>query len=113
MQRSWQLFTNLRAGATRPKPSNKGENIMRNKVYFAVGNIPEHSGFIDERNADDCWMAGWNETGWTYQDVTGSHGTIFAECETREEAQAILDEYLVCDSVETGTYCYTHNPHPA
>ena len=82
---------------------------MKNS-YIAVGNTAEHSGYIEERDADDVWRNG-NEHGWTNQDVTGAYGFILAECETRKEAQKELDSFLECDSVEKGTYCYTHNPH--
>ncbi len=82
---------------------------MRN-IYIAVGDIAAHNGYVEERDADDCWC-NENENGWTDQDVCGAHGHILAECDTPEEAEAELDTFLECDSVEKGTYCYTHNPH--
>ena len=82
---------------------------MKN-IYIVVGNTAEHSGYIDKRDDDDCWC-NENPQGWTNQDVTGPHGHILAECDTKKEAKAELDSFLECDSVEKGTYCYTHNPH--
>jgi len=79
-------------------------------TFFAVGDAAAHSGYLEERNTDDGWC-NENPQGWTYQDVCGAHGHILAECDTREEAQAELDSFLECDSIENGTYCYTHNPH--
>lgn len=88
-------------------------------VYFAVVNRAEHSGRISGpwepdkqwpvRHRDERTGAEW-ETGWTEQDVCGAHGSILHEG-TEAECQAALDAYLKCDSVEQGTYCYTHNPH--
>ena len=30
----------------------------------------------------------------------------------REEAEEFMAEFLKCDSVETGRYCYSHNRYP-
>ena len=79
-------------------------------IYFVVGNIAAHSGYIAMEDENDIWC-NKNPEGWTYQDVTGPHGTILGLYETREEAQKELDKYMECDSVENGTYCYTHNPY--
>jgi hypothetical protein len=53
------------------------------------------------------------EPGFRYADYTAPHGTLYLETTDRAEADRELDEYLECDSVEMGTYCYTHNPFPA
>ena len=78
-------------------------------LFIAVGDTAAHNGYIREMDADDVWC-NENPSGWTYQDVTGAHGHILGEFDTEEEAQEVLDNFLQCDSVETGRYCYTHNP---
>ena len=76
--------------------------MSRNIIFFAVGNRAEHSGHVTSVDADRDW---------TYQgDVTGAHGTVLYEGRDEAKARAVLDEWLVCDSSEKGTYCYTHNP---
>lgn len=79
-------------------------------IWLAIGNVAEHSGFVTSRSADDGWTPE-NESGWTYQEVCGSHGTVLHEGDGEDDARKILDAWLVCDAPERGIYCYTHNPH--
>ncbi len=83
---------------------------MSNYKYFVVVNRAEHSGFIEKMDMDKVWRSNVQEDGWTNQDVTGQYGSIRGEYDTLGEAQEELATYLRCDSVEKGTYCYTHNP---
>lgn len=73
------------------------------KTWFAVGNTAEHSGFVTARLDRDAWTSK-HESGWTYQDVTGAHGSILGEFDTESEAQACLDKWLECNDER----CYTH-----
>ena len=77
-------------------------------VWFAVVDIAAHDGFITPRWAPDIWTPE-NPSGWTYQDVTGAHGTILHEGRSAAEAQAVLDGWLDCPATRAGRY-YTHNP---
>jgi len=79
------------------------------KTFIVVGDIAAHSGFVTEEFAEDIWSSD-NPGGWTYQHVCGSHGTAIGEFTTRKEAEECLREFLKCDSVDNGTYCYSHNP---
>ena len=80
-------------------------HLARGIIFFAVGDVAEHSGHLARVDADYEW---------TYQqDVTGAHGTVLYEGRSAAEAQRALDAWLVCDATENGTYCYTHNPRSA
>lgn len=72
------------------------------QTYFVVVNHAEHSGRVmtDDPTRPD----------FRYQDLTAPHGQILCETTDRAEADRELAEYLECDSVQQGTYCYTHNP---
>lgn len=70
--------------------------------FIVIGNGPAHTGHVAEVDTDDPY--------WNYQQLTGAHGTVLHECNDGAEADRILTDWLKCDSVERGTYCYTHNP---
>lgn len=72
---------------------------VRDRVWFTVGDIAAHDGSVFSVIGDD----------WTYQELCGSHGTVLYEGPSEAEARRILAEWLQCDSVDKGTYCYTHN----
>ena len=72
------------------------------KKYIVIGNVAAHDGWVSEVDPDD--------DSWTYQQLIGAHGTVLDEKETKGEADQVLAQWLTCDSVERGTYCYTHNP---
>lgn len=76
-----------------------------NLLWFAVGNVSEHSGFTTSRGAAS-WPA---PGGWTKQEITGASGTILYEGSSEEDADKALIEFLECDAVKRGVYCYTHN----
>lgn len=80
-------------------------------MYYAIINQGEHNGRIIQMDENDIWT-GDNPNGWTYQGICGPHGQVLAENEDRSKVEATLNEWLKCDSVETGHYCYTHNPKP-
>lgn len=86
-----------------------GGVVAASTTWFAIGNVAEHSGFVDSRKTDDGWTPE-NESGWTYQEVTGAHGIVLHEGLDEEEARKVLGAWLVCDAPERGAYCYTHNP---
>lgn len=69
-------------------------------IFFAVGDVGAHDGYVTARVGPAWPVPG----GWTYQDITGAHGTVLYEGTTREEAQRELDAWLVCDD----EHCYTH-----
>lgn len=75
-------------------------------TYFAVGDMAAHDGAVTQKDGP-AWPV---EGGWTEQDVTGAHGRILYEGESRTAAQEALDAFLACDAPATGMYCYTHNP---
>ena len=79
-------------------------------THFAVGNVAEHSGFLTYRDGPAMFADG-TQTGWTYQDVTGPHGSVLCEG-TEDECKAALAEFLRCDAPSSGRYCYSHNPEP-
>lgn len=73
-------------------------------VYMVVVDRAAHTGRVlpagDEAPAD-----GWAS-------MIGQCGAL-GECHavgTEPECTASLAEYLKCDAVERGTYCYAHNP---
>ena len=72
-------------------------------TFFAVGDVAAHDGYVTSRQSDGAW---------TYQDVTGPHGTVLLESTSEDEARAALDAWLVCDATARGAYCYAHNPRP-
>lgn len=81
-------------------------------LWFAVGNIAEHSGYTTNRNAADMWpvdLGDGQRGGWTYQGITGAFGTLLYEGESEDAANAMLADFLTCDAVKRGVYCYTHN----
>lgn len=97
-----------------PAQSNLGglgalEGMKMATIYFAIGEVAAHDGFVTARESDDGWLPE-NPNGWTYQDVCGAHGRVLDECDTRETAQAVLDAWLAKCSSNDGGYCYTHNP---
>jgi hypothetical protein len=71
-------------------------------TFFAVGDVGAHDGFVTSRVTADIWT-GQNPGGWTYQDVTGAHGTILHEG-TENECRTKLDSWLQCSDDR----CYTH-----
>ena len=71
-------------------------------IFFAVGDVGAHDGFVTSRVTADIWT-GQNPGGWTYQDVTGAHGTILHEG-TENECRTKLDSWLQCSDDR----CYTH-----
>lgn len=77
--------------------------------YIVVGDIGAHDGHIEIVEMDDIWN-GENPTGWTWQDITGPHGSVIGECDTEAEAKQVLGDFLHCDARENGRYCFTHNP---
>lgn len=83
---------------------------MSDIKFMVIGDIGAHDGFVMEVDYDDIWQANENEGGWTYQQVEGPHGTRLGEYDTREDADAHLADWLKCDAVEQGRYCYIHNP---
>ena len=78
-------------------------------MYLVIVNRAAHDGYIQKVNMDNSW-SNENPHGWTYQQICGSHGQVWCETESESEAKNELAEYLKCDSVETGKYCFTHNP---
>ncbi len=78
------------------------------KQFIVVVDDAAHDGFVEEVELDRIWT-GNNPDGWSWQDVCGAHGTVRDRCDTREEANKSLEEYLVCHAAEEGRYCYTHN----
>lgn len=74
----------------------------RDVVFFAVGDVGAHDGFVTSRIASDIWT-GQNLGGWTYQNVTGAHGTILHEG-TEDECRTKLNSWLQCSNDR----CYTH-----
>jgi hypothetical protein len=88
--------------------ASKAARALRDKsaaqeTWFVVGNVGEHSGFVTSRYVDDSWT-NENPNGWTFQGVTGSHGTIISEWTTEAAARAHLDKWLECDDER----CYSH-----
>ncbi len=70
-------------------------------TWFAVGDIAAHEGHVTSVRGDEDW---------TYQGVTGAHGTVLYEGSSEEEARSTLAAWLVCDAAARGTHCYAHNP---
>jgi len=99
----------LPRGAASPaddKPPTGGEPAPEDSapIWFAVGNIAAHEGHVTSVSGED----------WTYQrDVTGAHGTVLYEGPSESEARSVLSEWLKCDAVEKGEYCYAHNRRDA
>lgn len=83
----------------------------RAAVWFAVGDRGAHEGHITSEWADNAWVPG-NDDGWTYQQITGPHGAVLYEGPDENEARRVLVDWLKCDAMETGRYCYAHNPKP-
>ncbi len=79
--------------------------------FIVIGDIAAHDGYIVDVNYDEIWQANVNETGWTYQQIEGIHGTRLGEYDTKAEANAHLEKWLRCNAEEEDRYCYTHNPH--
>ena len=79
------------------------------RIYVTVGDVGAHEGFVTGHAADDAWLPE-HPSGWTYQEVTGAHGTVLYEGPDVEEAQRVLDAWLDCPAARDGRYCYTHNP---
>ena len=64
--------------------------IPPSETFFVVVNISENSGVVVSRKGP-----AWPEPGgWTYQGVTGMHGTLLLESESEAECQAALDAWL-------------------
>lgn len=80
-------------------------------TFLVITNTAEHSGLVAQKDQKDIWSNN-NPSGWTYQEVAGTFGTVYLETEDENEAYSALEDWLECDSVENGTYCYTHNPTP-
>lgn len=83
----------------------------QNDLFLVVVNRAAHDGFVSPQKNSNKWSPR-NQFGWTYQNVAGAHGHIEKECGTLEEAETYLAKCLKCDALETGRYCYTHNPTP-
>lgn len=81
---------------------------MNDMIYFAVGDVAEHSGSITARSASDMWTPD-NPGGWTMGAISRS-GRILYEGPDEDEAQHALDAFLECDAAVRGVYCYSHNP---
>jgi hypothetical protein len=80
------------------------------KQFFVIGDDAAHSAEIREMEMDDIWTgSGPDDSGWTYQNICGAHGRVIDQANTEEEANKIMTNYLKCDSVKTGRYCYSHN----
>ena len=79
-------------------------------TYLVIVDIGEHSGFIREFD-ESQWFSSSNPNGFSTTDVCGSHGHILSEHGSKDEARAALAEFLECDSVESNSYCYSHNPN--
>jgi hypothetical protein len=79
-----------------------GVDNMADLTFFAVGDVGAHDGFVASREGP-AWPT---EGGWTYQDVTGAHGTVLHEG-TEAECRATLDKWLECDD----DHCFTHGTH--
>ena len=97
-------------------------------TFFAVVNVAEHSGSVESREGE-AWPA---PDGWTYQDVTGAHGTVLSEaeaplphgsveaCEDAADDSRVaiydanakcldaLNAWLANCPANNGDYCYTH-----
>jgi|SRR6187549_4303916 len=78
-------------------------------LFAVVGDIAAHDGGIADVWEEERWSND-NSSGWTYQDLTGSHGTVLLETQDRTEAERALSDWLKCPAAERGDYCYTHNP---
>lgn len=78
-------------------------------TFVAVGDVGEHSGYVAPMRGP-IWPEGPGQTGWTYQDATGPHGTVLYDGPSEAEARRVLDGFLRCSAAEAGAYCYTHNP---
>ena len=76
-------------------------------IYIAFGDIAAHHGAVAGPYASD-------DLSWTYQNIQPwvYCSSILYEGPSSDEAQAVLDAWLICDSVENNEYCYTHNPDP-
>ncbi len=74
-------------------------------IYMAVVNIAEHSGDVREVRGG---AAPQTPGGWTYQEITGPHGTVISEDENRAVVQAALDAWLADCPAKHGQRCYTH-----
>lgn len=77
------------------------------RTYFTVGDIAAHDAHVTYEDGPP-WPA---RGGWTYQDITGSHGTVIYEGPSEADAEKARAEFMKCDAQENGAYCYTHNPH--
>jgi hypothetical protein len=82
---------------------------MGDTIYFAVGDVAEHSGSVTSKDASDMWTPE-NPGGWTLGGVQRG-GRILYEGPSERDAHAALDAFLVCDAAERGVYCYSHNPY--
>ena len=77
------------------------------KEYYVVKDRPAHEGYV-AHIPEKSWWSTTNPDGVTEQSLGGCvTGPFF-----KHEAEKRLAEYLECDSVEEGTYCYAHNPYP-
>lgn len=70
-------------------------------TWFAIGDIGAHEGFVTSRRDDDAWT-GSNESGWTYQEVCGAHGSVLYEGHDEQKARETLDKWLECPRAEKG-----------
>jgi hypothetical protein len=76
----------------------------KNIQYWVVVDKAAHEGFISSVDLNDHT--------WTEQDVIGPHGHLFHTTKDENDAQQVLDNYLICHSVENNSYCYSHNKFP-
>lgn len=62
-------------------------------IFFAVKNLADadDEGFVTDRVKEDSWYPE-NPEGWTYQGITGAHGTIVYEGASMAAAYAALKE---------------------
>lgn len=82
---------------------------MKKQVwYFVIKDRAAHDAHIVDVYMDDIWTSD-NQSGWTYQEISGPHGNADGPFSSLEKAKEELDRWLQCDSVKNGTYCYTHN----
>ncbi len=84
------------------KEKDMEENVIAACVVYA--NIGEHTGHLKVFTREERLQ------GLEYEWCDSFEQIIFEG--TEEEGEKLLADYLKCDSVQNGTYCYSHNPQP-